>query len=286
MTQTTSQEEGTGPIGRVVARSPAAPLAARALVAASLSFTALAGIGAVRPGADLADLLLAAADRSAYPLQSCDVVVAAQKIVSKSEGRFVRLSQVVPTRRAVELAAITGKDPRVVQCVLDESVEVMRAVPGVLIVRHRSGLVHANAGVDESNVESLDGEAQALLLPEDADASALRLRDCLAARTGLDLGVIVSDSGGRAWRKGVIGFALGCSGFDPLEDWVGEPDLYGRPLRHTEVAVADQLAAGASFLMGEAGQGTPVVVIRGARLRASDRGAAPLLRPLAQDLFR
>ena len=262
------------------------PRSGRRTADLTITLTALAGIGAVTPGTNLADMLLQALDRSGIGLRADDVVVVAQKIVSKCEGRFVKLKDVEPSPRAQALAIRTGKDSRLVQCVLDESTEVVRSVPGVLIVRHRSGIVHANAGVDESNVDPVDGDACVLLLPVDADASAARLRDAVFSRTGQRISVIVADSGGRAWRRGVVGFAIGCAGFEALESWVGAKDVNGRPLRHTEIAVADQLAAAASFLMGEADQATPMVLIRGASLRAGESGAADLIRPLSQDLFR
>ena len=262
------------------------PRSGRSSAPRALRLTALAGIGVVTAGTDLVSLLLSAVDSSCADLCDGDVIVLAQKIVSKSEGRIVRLKDVDPSSEAQSLADRTGKDARVVQCVLDESVEVVRAIPGVLIVRHRSGIVHANAGIDESNVNTIENDPCVLLLPLDADASAARLRDAVLRRTQRRIGVIVADSGGRAWRRGVIGFAIGCAGFEALESWVGAPDLNGRPLRHTEVAVADELAAAASFLMGEADQATPMVLIRGAELRPGGRGAADLVRPLSQDLFR
>jgi coenzyme F420-0:L-glutamate ligase / coenzyme F420-1:gamma-L-glutamate ligase len=256
----------------------------------TLAMWAVPGRGEVLPGIDLADWVAACVAEAGLAFDAGDLLVVAQKVVSKAEGRLRVLDDVEPSPQACELAARTHKDARLVQCVLDESSEVMRAVPGVLIVRHRSGVVHANAGVDESNVPpDAQGRACALLLPLNADHSASALRAALRARTGADVAVIVSDSGGRAWRQGAIGFALGCAGFEALEDWVGAPDRQGRALQHTQVAVADQLAAGASFLMGEAEQGTPLVLVRGARLRAERRegqGAQSLLRPLSQDLFR
>ncbi len=248
-----------------------------------MCLTALPGLPLVEPGDDLAALIIDALAANGETLAAGDVVVVAQKIVSKAEGRLVRLADVTVTDEARVLAAKVDKDPRLVTLILAESAAVIRAVKGVLIVAHKRGYVHANAGIDQSNVGVEDA---ALLLPQDPDASAVRLRAALRARVGVDVAVIINDSAGRAWRLGVCGFALGSAGLSALDDQVGNADLFGRPLAVTQVAVADELAAAASHLMGQAGEGAPVVLVRGARFSASDAGAAMLLRPPAEDLFR
>lgn len=212
-----------------------------------------------------------------------DVVVLAQKIVSKAEGREVSLASVTPSARAEELAGITLKDPRLVELVLRESTEVVRAVPNILIVRHRLGFVMAQGGIDASNV---DGTDTVLLLPIDPDASAARLRQALMALTGSDVGVVINDSWGRAWRIGTVGTAIGVAGLPGLIDMRGKPDLNGRILRVTEIGHADEIAAAASLLMGQADEGRPVVILRGLGRLAAEGTARDLVRPVRQDLFR
>lgn len=207
----------------------------------------------------------------------------AQKIVSKAEGREVALASVVSSAAAEELAALTLKDPRLVELVLQESVEVVRAVPHILIVRHRLGFVMAQAGIDASNV---DGSGTVLLLPADPDASAERLCQALKARTGADVGVVINDSWGRAWRIGTVGTAIGVAGLPAVLDLRGKPDLNGRILRVTEVGHADEIAAAASLLMGQADEGRPVVILRGLGRAAPAGRARDLVRPVKQDLFR
>jgi coenzyme F420-0:L-glutamate ligase / coenzyme F420-1:gamma-L-glutamate ligase len=255
----------------------------------TLTLTALPGIGEVAPGDDLAALLGEALGRLASGTGADDVappsgiLVVAQKVVSKAEGRYVALDTVTVSARAAELAALTRKDPRLVELVLSESVEILRAKPDVLIVRHRLGYVMANAGIDRSNV---GGEDRVLLLPRDPDASAAALREALQERRGLELGVIVSDSFGRPWRKGVTHVALGAAGLAALVNRRGEPDRHGRRLEVTEVALADQLASAAGLLMGEGAEGLPAVWIRGVASAAPHVPASSLIRPLEEDLFR
>lgn len=257
-----------------------------------LQLIALPGFPLVEPGDDLCALIVAALQRAQETLQSGDVLVLAQKIVSKAENRYAYLNTVTPSARALELAEQADKDPRLVELMLRESVEVLRVRKGAIIVEHRHGYVHANAGIDQSNIASNPDNPRVLLLPENPDASAARLRKQLRAATGADAAIIINDSAGRAWRNGVVGFALGCAGFVPLENRIGTPDLFGRVLEITQVAVADELAAAASFLMGQAAEGAPVILIRGAHLtRAADAmreigDSKPLIRAREQDLFR
>lgn len=250
-----------------------------------ITFTALQGIKHVEPGDDLAAIVLDALRRNG--LQACDgdVLVVAQKIVSKSEGRIVELDSVQPSPRALELAQVVKKDARLVELVLSESTDVLRAIPNVLIVRHRLGYVMANAGIDHSNVECGEGE-RVLLLPVDADASAAALRDKLNAALGCRIGVIVSDSFGRPWRNGVVNVALGSAGLPALIDRRGEQDMYGRTLEVTQVAYADAIAAGAGLAMGEGAEGTPLVLAQGLSWQAPERNAQSLIRPVGEDLFK
>lgn len=232
---------------------------------------------------DLAALLGEALARLAPPVAG-DVLVVAQKIVSKAEGRLVDLNDFEPGARALELAEVTGHAPNFVECALRQSRRVVRYAPGVLIVEHELGFVHANAGIDRSNIV---GDTSALLLPADPDASAGELHRRLSAALGVPLPVIVNDSCGRAWRRGIVGMALGCAGMGCVRDRVGDDDLFGRPLQATEAAVADELASAASLLMGGGAEGRPAVLIRGAQPPADDGlGAAALRREPRLDLFR
>lgn len=248
-----------------------------------LTLTALPGIPEVTPGAELSALLLEALARAKKILQAGDVLVVAQKIVSKAEGRLVHLAGVAPSARARELAQATGKDARLVELMLRESREVVRAKPGVLIVEHRLGLVMANAGIDESNVPVADA---ALLLPEDPDVSARRMREHLTRACGADIGVVINDSFGRAWRNGVTGVAIGVAGIPALVDLRGRADRGGRALRITQVAAADEIAAAASLMMGQSNEGAPAVLVRGFPYEGREGTAAELIRPRAEDFFR
>lgn len=252
---------------------------------AQLTLTALDGVPTVGPGVDLAEMIRASAARSGVVLADGDILVIAQKIVSKAEGRFVNLREVEPSARARELATKTDKDPRVVELILRESTEVVRWRPGAIIVAHRLGFVMANAGIDASNVEG-QGDEQVLLLPLDPDASAARLRERLYAAAGVDLGIVINDSFGRAWRLGTVGIAIGVAGLPALVDLRGRPDRVGRALQITEVGVADEVAAAASLLMGQAAEGRPVIHVRGFPYPRREGSVAELLRPKDQDLFR
>ncbi len=253
-----------------------------------LTLTALAGIPLIQPGDSLAEMVLAAIDQTGISLEDGDILVFAQKIVSKSEGRRVNLATVEPSQRAMELAACTDKDPRVIELILRESSEVLRTRPGSIIVEHKLGFVCASAGIDHSNVAG-DGDAAeewVLLLPQDPDASARRLRQELEALSGKNLGILIIDSHGRAWRLGTVGVAIGLAGIPGLVDLRGQPDLFGYQLRITQVGAADELAAAASLVMGQAAEGTPVVHVRGFPYPLRNGGLAELLRPHETDMFR
>jgi coenzyme F420-0:L-glutamate ligase/coenzyme F420-1:gamma-L-glutamate ligase len=255
-------------------------------VAASLSLHALPGLPMVRAGDDLAALIEAGLERAELVLQPGDVLVLAQKIVSKAEGRIVEIPSVVASAEAVELAKTVQKDPRVVQVILDQAVRVVRARPNLLIVEHKRGWVMANAGIDHSNVGAQDGTERVLLLPEDPDASAERLRARLAPAVGGPLGVVISDSFGRAWRRGTAGIAIGAAGLPALVDLRGNPDLFGRILEVSISGFADEIAAAASLLQGQGAEGQPVVLVRGLAWSQPAMGAAQLVRPAQEDLFR
>lgn len=253
--------------------------------ATRLTLTALPGIPLVAPGDDLAALLAAALRRAEISPEDGDILVVAQKVVSKAEGRFVDLAGIVPSPRAAAMAEEVGKDPRIVEIILSESSEVVRQRKDVLIVAHSLGFVMANAGVDRSNVASGESE-RVLLLPRDPDAAAAALKAKLDKEFAVNLGVVINDSVGRAWRNGVVGLALGAAGVPSLRNLIGVPDLFGRKMQVTEVAVADEIAAAASLLMGEAAEGLPAVHVRGLAYDAPAVPAAALLRPKEMDLFR
>lgn len=253
---------------------------------AAVALTALRDFPMVAPGDDLADLLIDSLQRTAIAPRDKDVLVLAQKIVSKAEGNYVSLRDIVPSRRAVALAAETGKDPRMVELILSESNEVVKYSLGVLIVEHRLGFVMANAGIDQSNIDHPDGDERALLLPANPDASCAQLKARLDGAFGVDLAVVINDSFGRPWRQGVTGVAIGAAGLPALLSLIGAPDLFGRAMRVTEIAVADELAAAASLVMGQTDAGRPAVHVRGMQWDAPARPAADLLRPKVQDMFR
>lgn len=252
----------------------------------NLTLTAVPHLPHVQPGDNLAELILEALAKAQISLADGDVLAIAQKIVSKAEGRLVRLADVQPDEHAVEVAAQTDKDPRVVALILQESEEISRMRRGVLIVRHRLGFTSANAGIDRSNVAQSGDEETVLLLPLDPDASAGRLREAIAAKLGVQVGVVITDSHGRPFRMGTVGVAIGVAGIPALWDRRGEPDLYGYQLQHTDVGVADEIAAAAGLLMGQAAEGTPVVLVRGLHLPVTDGRASDLVRPKEMDLYR
>ncbi|MEL0584076.1 MAG: coenzyme F420-0:L-glutamate ligase [Candidatus Thiodiazotropha sp. (ex. Lucinoma kazani)] len=248
----------------------------------SLQLMAPSTIPLIKPGDDLAAILIQTMKDQGLVWEDRDILVIAQKIVSKAEGRYVRLDDVQPSTEALRLAGICQKDPRLVELILEESTGVVRVTPHVLIVRHRLGFISANAGIDHSNID--DGHQQVLLLPENPDASARALREHIQQQTGLSLGVVINDSFGRPWRLGTCGVCIGSAGIVTLKDFRGAQDLSGQRLEVTEVAWGDELAAAASLLMGATNEARPAVIVRGLSITGSGY-AADLIRPLAKDLF-
>ena len=260
-----------------------------------LTLTPLIGIPLIRQGDDLADSVVNVLSQNNIALQDDDILVFAQKIISKAEGRTVNLATVSPSARALELATQTEKDARVIELILQESNEILRTRVGAIIVEHRLGFVCANAGIDHSNVDSplpggegpgVRAEEWVLLLPANPDQSAEKLRDAIQSKTGKRIGVLIIDSHGRAWRNGTVGTAIGVAGLPGLQDLRGQPDLFGYTLQVTQVGVADELAAAASLVMGQAAEGTPVVHVRGFPYPLRDGSLKELIRPKEQDLFR
>lgn len=249
----------------------------------TISIHALNGIPKIRKGDDLVALIIDAMDQTSLSAEDGSVIVIAQKIVSKSEGRLFQLSSVEPGEDALSLAGETDKDPRLVQLILNESQDVVRSREGVIIVTHRIGLVHANAGIDRSNIE---GNDSALLLPIDPDGSAKKIRAGLEKHYGVHIGVIISDSMGRAWRNGTVGTAIGSSGIETVQDLVGQPDMFGRILETTSVGHGDELAAAASLVMGQASEAIPVALIQGLPAKNTEQTAATLIRDKSEDMFR
>jgi len=253
-----------------------------------LTLTPLPSIPIINPGDDLAPIIIQALDRAQITMLDGDILVLAQKIVSKSENRLVNLATVTPGPRAFELAQSIDKDPRLLELILQESQAVLRTRPGTIIVEHKLGFVCANAGIDHSNVAGTGTpeEEWVLLLPKDPDASAQSIRQLLEAASGARLGVMIIDSHGRAWRTGTVGIAIGLAGMPGLEDLRGWSDLFGYVLRITTVGVADELAAAASLVMGQAAEGTPIVHVRGFPYPLREGSLQELIRPKDQDLFR
>jgi coenzyme F420-0:L-glutamate ligase / coenzyme F420-1:gamma-L-glutamate ligase len=253
---------------------------------AQLICTALPGLPLVEPGDDLAALIAGGLEAAGIVAQDGDILVIAQKIVSKAQGRYVDLSTITPGPEALVLAEQVLRDPRLVEVILAESNAVVKSAPNLLVVEHRLGLVMANAGIDQSNIHHEHDLDRVLLLPLDPDGAAEELRENLATLTGARMGVVIADSFGRPWRLGVTGVAIGAAGVPALIDMVGEPDLFGRALQVTELGVGDELAATASLVMGQAAEGCPVAHIRGVSWDAPERPAAALIRPREQDRFR
>lgn len=253
----------------------------------SLQLFALRDFPLVNPGDDLAALIQQALQHNAQTLCDGDILVLAQKIVSKAENRYRELNSITPSAEAEKYAAETGKDPRMIELVLQESNRVLRHRFGSIVVEHKLGFVHANAGIDQSNLPDNSDSETALLLPENSDASAAALRDTLQQQCGAKIAVLINDSFGRAWRLGTCGIAIGVAGFEPLLDLRGAPDLFGRRLEITQVGIADEIAAAASLLMGQAGEGSPVVIVRGLHWVAKENASVQtLLRKPHEDMFR
>jgi coenzyme F420-0:L-glutamate ligase/coenzyme F420-1:gamma-L-glutamate ligase len=254
--------------------------------AAQLQLIAIPGLPAVAAGDDLARLLVDRADAADIRLQAGDVIVVAQKILSKAEGRHVDLASIRPSATALELSQIVNKDPRLVELVLSQSKRIVRTAKDVLIVQHQLGYIMANAGIDQSNVEHPDGTEYALLLPADPDASAQRLREDILRLSGAKVGVVISDSFGRPWRVGTVGVAIGAAGLPATLDLRGSTDLFGRTLKVTVVGHADEIASAASLLMGQGREARPVIVVRGLTATRDETRASSLVRPEKEDLFR
>ena len=266
----------------------------------ALALTPLSNIPLIRRDDNLADIVVNALSENKISLRDNDILVFAQKIVSKAEGRAVNLATVTPSQRAIELANQTEKDPRLVELILQESNEVLRTRVGAIIVEHKLGFVCANAGIDHSNVSSPlrmgeepgvreerdSAQEWVLLLPKDPDHSAEKIRRKVESKTGSRVGILIIDSHGRAWRNGTVGVAIGIAGLPGLEDLRGRPDLFGYKLQVTQVGVADELGAAASLVMGQAAEGTPVVHVRGFPYPLRKGSLKELIRPKEQDLFR
>lgn len=251
-------------------------------------YTALPGLPLVQPGDDLATMILEGLERASLVLQNGDVIVVSQKVVSKAEARLINLDDVTPSADALLLAEETKKDPRLVEVILRESNRVVRKRVDLIIVEHKLGFICANAGVDHSNIRGMGdrpGEWVSML-PEDPDASAQKLRQRIHDATGAQVGVLIIDSQGRAWRLGTVGTVIGVAGFPALLDLRGQPDLFGDLLKTTEVGLADEVAAGASVLMGQADECRPVIHVRGLPYDLREGSLSEILRPKELDLFR
>jgi coenzyme F420-0:L-glutamate ligase/coenzyme F420-1:gamma-L-glutamate ligase len=253
-----------------------------------LALTPLEKFPFIQNGDDLVECIIHSLTSTDITLQNNDILVFAQKIISKTEGRIINLSTVRPSNQAFELAAQCGKDPHLVELILQESKVILRVRPGTIIVEHRLGFICANAGIDHSNVtpSNIEDENFVLLLPENPNISARLIRKKIELESGVQIGVMIIDSHGRAWRLGVVGASIGFSGIPGLIDMRGQSDLFGGKLRITEIAVADELAAAASLVMGQASEGYPVVHVRGFPYPLREGNINELIRPLESDLFR
>jgi coenzyme F420-0:L-glutamate ligase/coenzyme F420-1:gamma-L-glutamate ligase len=256
--------------------------------AQQLIYTALPDLPLIKAGDDLMPLILSGIERAELAVEDGDIFILTSKIISKSEDRLIYLPDVEPSPEAFQLVEVTGKDPRVLEIILQESRSILRHREGLIIVEHRLGFICANAGVDHSNVRGAYGEDEdwILLLPEDPDRSARKLRDRLMKVTGKHVAVLIIDSHGRAWRMGTVGVCIGAAGFPALLDLRGEPDLFDVTLKSTEVGLADEIAAGASALMGQANEGRPVILLRGLPYPLREGSCVELIRPEEEDLFR
>jgi len=255
----------------------------------SIQLFSVPGLPLIKPGDPLATMIVQCLARINEQLRADDIVVIAQKVVSKAEGRLVRLDDVQPDEEALRIATVVDKDPRVVKVILEDSRAVIRARRGLLITEQQGGWICANAGVDRSNVQpGANGDEYLTLLPVDADASAEQLRQAFAQQTGIAPAVIITDSHGRAWRMGTVGISIGCAGLPPIWNQRGLHDLFGYELMSSEECIVDELAAAASLIMGQSSEGQPVVIIRGYRLPANAQvaPARTIQRPAAMDAFR
>jgi coenzyme F420-0:L-glutamate ligase/coenzyme F420-1:gamma-L-glutamate ligase len=252
----------------------------------SLTLTPLQHIPLIRQNNNLADILLKSLQETHIQLKNDDILVVAQKIVSKAEGRMINLATVKPSARAQKLAEESQKDPRIVELMLQESNEILRTRVGTIIVEHKLGFVCANAGIDHSNVIYNEKEEHVLLLPQDPDQSARNIREQIQQKIGVKIGVMIIDSHGRAWRNGTVGICIGLSGIPALIDERGWKDLFGGTLQITIVGIADELAAAASLMMGQAAEGIPAVHVRGFPYPLGEGTLKEMLRPKEQDMFR
>jgi len=252
----------------------------------NLELLAIENIPLIEPGDDLVSILIQTIKEEKIKLRRGDILVIAQKVVSKSENRYAYLNDVVPSSEAIRIAKNSDKDPKLVQLILNESVKVIRQGRGVIVVENKLGFIHANAGIDKSNIESDTDNPKVLLLPKDPDNSALKIKEEIFRQTKLKVGIIINDSSGRAWRKGIVGIAIGSSGVEVLLNLRGQKDLYGNALEITEVGRVDEIASAASLLMGQANEGLPVIIVRGIPETSKVNNVKSILRDKSEDLFR
>ena len=252
----------------------------------NLELLAIENIPLIEPGDDLVSILIQTIKEEKIKLRRGDILVIAQKVVSKSENRYAYLNDVVPSSEAIRIAKNSDKDPKLVQLILNESVKVIRQGRGVIVVENKLGFIHANAGIDKSNIESDAYNPKVLLLPKDPDNSALKIKEEIFRQTELKVGIIINDSSGRAWRKGIVGIAIGSSGVEVLLNLRGQKDLYGNALEITEVGRVDEIASAASLLMGQANEGLPVILVRGIPETSKVNNVKSILRDKSEDLFR
>ena len=252
----------------------------------NLELLAIENIPLIEPGDDLVSILIQTIKEEKIKLRRGDILVIAQKVVSKSENRYAYLNDVTPSSEAIRIAKNSDKDPKLVQLILNESVKVIRQGRGVIVVENKLGFIHANAGIDKSNIESDAYNPKVLLLPKDPDNSALKIKEEIFRQTELKVGIIINDSSGRAWRKGIVGIAIGSSGVEVLLNLRGQKDLYGNALEITEVGRVDEIASAASLLMGQANEGLPVILVRGIPETSKVNNVKSILRDKSEDLFR
>lgn len=252
----------------------------------NLELLAIENIPLIEPGDDLVSILIQTIKEEKIKLRRGDILVIAQKVVSKSENRYAYLNDVAPSSEAIRIAKNSDKDPKLVQLILNESVKVIRQGRGVIVVENKLGFIHANAGIDKSNIESDTDNPKVLLLPKDPDNSALKIKEEIFRQTKLKVGIIINDSSGRAWRKGIVGIAIGSSGVEVLLNLRGQKDLYGNALEITEVGRVDEIASAASLLMGQANEGLPVILVRGIPETSKVNNVKSILRDKSEDLFR